>query len=82
MSAFRLPNGATAPYATLARGCMEIVFVEIRLCDRLKYARLNAPLFGRFGRRPPWALSVAACRSPLRRRTRGTSAAMMPGHIG
>jgi hypothetical protein len=42
MSAFRLPSGATAPYAKLAGACMEIVFVGIRLCDRLKYARLNA----------------------------------------
>ena len=42
MSAFRLPSGATAPYAKLAGACMEIVFVGIRLCDRLKNARLNA----------------------------------------
>jgi hypothetical protein len=28
---------ATAPYAEFTGACVEIVFVEIRLCDRLKY---------------------------------------------
>ena len=37
MSAFRLLSGATAPHAKPAGACVEIVFVGIRLCNRLKY---------------------------------------------
>ena len=37
-SAFRLLSGAAAPDAKPAGVCVEIVFVGIRLCDRLKYA--------------------------------------------
>ena len=36
--AFRLSGGAAAPLAKLAGTCVEIVFVGIRLCDRLVYA--------------------------------------------
>ena len=35
---FPLPSGATASYAKPAGARVEIVFVEIRLCNRLKYA--------------------------------------------
>ena len=38
MSVFRLLNGATAPHAKPAGACVEIIFVGIRLCDRLTYA--------------------------------------------
>lgn len=38
-------SAATAPYANLAGACVEIVFVRIRLCDRLKYASEQRTLF-------------------------------------
>jgi hypothetical protein len=38
MPTFRLPSGVAAPHAGLAGSCVEIVFVGIRLCDRLVYA--------------------------------------------
>jgi hypothetical protein len=34
---FRLLSGATAPHAKPTGACVEIVFVGIRLCDRLIY---------------------------------------------
>jgi hypothetical protein len=38
---FRLLSGATAPHAKPTGACVEIVFVGIRLCDRLTYADLS-----------------------------------------
>jgi hypothetical protein len=55
MPAFRLLSGATALYAKLSAAFVEIIFVGIRLCDRLKYQVLLAlrahelPLVHRFG---------------------------------
>jgi hypothetical protein len=40
-SALQLLSGATAPHAKPAGVCVEIIFVRIRLCDRLSYARLS-----------------------------------------
>ena len=37
---FRLLSGATAPHAKPTGACVEIVFVGIRLCDRLGYAHV------------------------------------------
>jgi hypothetical protein len=37
-SASWLLSGATAPLTKAAGACVEIVFVRIRLCDRLTYA--------------------------------------------
>ena len=42
-SAFRLLSGAAAADAKPAGACVEIVFVGIRLCDRLVYARPDRP---------------------------------------
>jgi hypothetical protein len=51
-SAFRLLSGAAAPLTKPAGACVEIVFVRIRLCDRLNYAsppRAENARFCRFG---------------------------------
>lgn len=49
-SAFRLMSGATAPLAKLAGAWVEIVFVGIRLCDRLVYASPALGVIARFCR--------------------------------
>jgi hypothetical protein len=41
MSAFRLLSGTTAPHAKPAGASVEIVFVGIRLCDRLICAQIG-----------------------------------------
>ena len=63
--AFRLSSGAAAPLAKLAGTCVEIVFVGIRLCDRLDYAWPSYAENVRFCRdsvlrpRPKWAAGPA-----------------------
>jgi hypothetical protein len=51
--AFRLSGGAAAPLAKLAGTCVEIVFVGIRLCDRLSYSARSGQHHHIKDRHPP-----------------------------